>query len=82
MRWVGHAVCTEEMRNVDKIFVRKPEGKRNLRTLRHTWEDNIVMDIREIRWEVMDWICQVEERDQWWAVVNTVFRFHKRWGIS
>jgi hypothetical protein len=30
-----------EMRNMFKILVRKPEGKRPLRRLRHRWEDNV-----------------------------------------
>jgi hypothetical protein len=30
------------------------------------------MDIREIRWENVDWIHLAEDRDQWPAVVNTV----------
>jgi hypothetical protein len=30
---------------------REPEGSRPLGRPRHTWEDNIKMDVREIRWE-------------------------------
>jgi len=37
-----------EMRNVFKILVGKPEGKRPLGR-RRRWVDNIRMDIREIR---------------------------------
>jgi hypothetical protein len=33
------------------ILVGKPEGKRPLGRPRHMWEDNIKMDIREIRLE-------------------------------
>jgi hypothetical protein len=29
------------------------------------------MDLREIVWEVVDWIHLSHDRDQWWAVVNT-----------
>jgi hypothetical protein len=36
------------------------------------WEDNIKMDLREIRWCRMDWIHLAQDRDQWIAVVNTV----------
>jgi hypothetical protein len=41
------------------------------------------MDLREIGWEVVDWIHLAQDRDQWWAVVNKVriFGFHKRRGI-
>jgi hypothetical protein len=31
---------------------------------RHRWEDNIRMDLREIGWEVADWIHLVQDADQ------------------
>jgi hypothetical protein len=36
--------------------VRKPEGKRPLERSRGRWEDNIKMDLREMRWGGMDWL--------------------------
>jgi hypothetical protein len=45
-----------EMRNVYKILVRKPGGRRPLGRPRHGWEDNIRMDVREMGWKVVDWI--------------------------
>jgi hypothetical protein len=30
------------------------------------------MDLREIGWDVMDWIDLAEVRDQWMALVNMV----------
>jgi hypothetical protein len=41
MKWVG-------MRNVHKILVERPEGKRVLRSSRHKWEDNVTMDLWEV----------------------------------
>jgi hypothetical protein len=35
-------------------------------------EDNIRLDLREIRWEDVDWICVAQDRDQWQALVNMV----------
>jgi hypothetical protein len=32
--------------------------------------NNIKMDLREIGW--IDWIDLAQDRDQWWALVNTV----------
>jgi hypothetical protein len=29
------------------------------------WENNIKMDLREIGWEVVDWMHLVQDRDQW-----------------
>jgi hypothetical protein len=34
------------MRNAYKILVRKSEGKRPLRKLRHRWEENIGMNLK------------------------------------
>jgi hypothetical protein len=61
-----------EKSNVYRILVGKPEGKRPLGRPRRRWEDNIRMDLREIRWGGMDWIDLAQDRDQWRAVVNTV----------
>jgi len=30
------------------------------------------MDIRDVRWVVVDWIHLVQDNIQWWALVNTV----------
>jgi hypothetical protein len=30
------------------------------------------MELREIEWNVMDWIDLAQDRDQWRALVNTV----------
>jgi hypothetical protein len=46
MRWAGHVACMREQRNVYKVFVGKPEGKRPLERPRHRWEDGIRMDLR------------------------------------
>jgi hypothetical protein len=35
-------------------------------------EDNIRIDLREIRWEDVDWMNVDQDRDQWRALVNTV----------
>jgi len=49
MRLAGRVAWMGEMRNACKILVRKPEGMRPLRRCRHTWEDNIRMDLRGSR---------------------------------
>jgi hypothetical protein len=53
-----------EMRSTCKILVRKREGKRPLGRPRRGWEDNIRIDLREITWEVVDWVQLAQERDQ------------------
>jgi hypothetical protein len=34
--------------------------------------DNIKIDLREIGWDVKDWIELAQDRDQWRTLVNTV----------
>jgi hypothetical protein len=59
-------------RNVYRILVGKPEGKRRLGRPRRRWEGNIKMDLREIGWRGVDWIDLAQDRDQWRALVSTV----------
>jgi hypothetical protein len=61
-----------EGRNVYRILVRKPEGKRPLERQRRRWEDGINMDLREIGWESVEWNHLAQDRDRWRAVVNAV----------
>jgi hypothetical protein len=53
-----------EKRNAYRILMRKPEGKRPLGRPRRRWVDNIKIDLREIRWDCMDWIDLAQDRDQ------------------
>jgi hypothetical protein len=50
MRWAGHVARMGEGRNVYRVLVGKPEGKRPLGRPRSRWEDGIKMDLREIDW--------------------------------
>jgi hypothetical protein len=36
------------------------------------WEDNIKMDLQEIRQGDMDWIDLIQDRDRWRALLNAV----------
>jgi hypothetical protein len=55
-----------------KVLVGKPVGKRPLGRLRHRWEDGIRTDLREIGWEVVEWIHLAQYRDWWQILVNVV----------
>jgi hypothetical protein len=63
---------TCEKRNVYRLLVGKPEGKRQLGRPRHKWIDNIKMDLLEIGVNVVDWIGLAEDRYMWRALVNVV----------
>jgi hypothetical protein len=72
MGWAGHVARMGEMKNAYNILVVKHEWKRPLERPRLGWEDNDRMDLRVIDWEGVDWIHLAQDRDQQWAVVNTV----------
>jgi hypothetical protein len=61
-----------EERNVYKVLVGKPEGKRPLLRLTYRWEDGIRMDLREIGLGGVDWIRLAQDTDRWPAVVSAV----------
>jgi hypothetical protein len=79
MRWAGHVARMGETRNAYRILVGKPEEKRPLGRPRRRWVDNIMIDLREIGWDGIDWIDLAEDRDQWRALVNTVDSH--RWAV-
>jgi hypothetical protein len=72
MRWAGHVTRIGEKRNVYKLLVGKPEGKRPLGRPRRGWIDNIKMDLLEIGLSVVDWICLAQDRYRWRTLVNSV----------
>jgi hypothetical protein len=54
----------KKQKNTYRILVGMPEGKGPLGRPRHSWVDNIKMDLREIWWDGMDWIDLAQNRDQ------------------
>jgi hypothetical protein len=61
-------------RNAYKILVGEPEGKRPLRRPRNRWEDNIRKNLKEMRWEGVDWMYLAQDRYQSWVFVNMVMK--------
>jgi hypothetical protein len=61
-----------EKRNVYRLLVGKPEGKRPLGRPRRSWIDNIKMNLLEIGVSVVDWIGLAQYRYRWRALVNSV----------
>jgi hypothetical protein len=55
MRWAEHVARKGEERNVHRVLMGEPEGKRPLGRPRRRWEDRVRMDLREIGWGSVDW---------------------------
>ena len=55
------------------VLVGKPEGKRPLvRPSSSSWDDNIKIDLQEVKCGGMDWMELAQDRDRWWALVTAV----------
>jgi hypothetical protein len=54
------------------VLMGKPEGKRPLGRPKRSWQDNIKMDLQEVRCRDMDSIDLARVRDRWRALVNEV----------
>jgi hypothetical protein len=61
-----------EKRNVYRLLVRKPEGRRPLGRLRRRWINNIKINLLEIGLSVVNWIGLAQDRYRWRALVNAV----------
>jgi hypothetical protein len=72
MRWAGHVARMGEKRNVYRLLVGKPDGKRPLGRPRRGLIDNIKMDLLEMGLNVVDWIGLAQDRCRWRALVNSV----------
>jgi hypothetical protein len=71
MRRAGHVAHRGKMRNSYKVLDGKSEWTKQLGRARCRWED-IKIELKEIRYESVDWIHLDQDRNQWWALANTV----------
>jgi hypothetical protein len=72
MRWAGLVARMGEKRNVYRLLVGKPEGKRPQGRPRRRWMNNIKMDLLEMGLNVVDWTGLAQDRYRWRALVNFV----------
>jgi hypothetical protein len=61
-----------EKRNVYRLLVAKPEGKRPLGRPRRRWMDNIKMGLLLIVLSIVDWIGLIQDRYRQRILVNAV----------
>jgi hypothetical protein len=72
MRLAGYVARKGEKKNVYRLLVGKPDGRRPLGKPRRRWLDNIRMDLVEVGWGDVDWIGLVQDRNRWRTLVNSV----------
>jgi hypothetical protein len=61
-----------EGRDVYRVLVGRPECKRPLGRPKHSWDNNIKLDLREIGFDVANWIQLDQDTVHWRTFVNTV----------
>jgi hypothetical protein len=72
MRWAEHVAQMGEKRNVQRLLVGKPEGKRPLGRPRRRWIDKIKMDFLDVGLGSVNRIGLAQDRYRWRTLVNTV----------
>ena len=82
MRRAGHVTRMGEERGVYRVLVGKSEGRRRLGRSRHTWVDNIRMDIQEVWCGYVDWIGVAQDRDRWRTLVTAVMNLQVPWNVG
>jgi len=68
MKWTDYVAYMGD-KDAYKVLDRKPQGKRPL------WRSKPKMDHNEVGYEGVDWIHEVQVRDQWQALVNMIMNF-------
>jgi hypothetical protein len=74
MRWAVHAARVGESRDVYRVCLEQPEGRRPLRRPKRRWEDNIKMDLQEVGCGSMDWIDLAQDGDKRRDFVTAVMK--------
>jgi hypothetical protein len=64
MSWVGHVARMGEGRDVFRVLIGGPGGKKPHGRHRRRWEDDIKVDLREIGLDGGNWIQLVQDRVQ------------------
>ena len=70
-----------------RVLVGKPEGRRPLGRPRYRWVDNIRMDnirmdLQEVGCGYMDWIGLAQDRDRWRTLVSAVMNLRVPWNMG
>jgi len=67
-----YTILYTEEREVYRVLVGKPEGRRPLGRHRRRRVDNIRMDLQDVGCGYIDWIGLAQDRDRWRTLVSAV----------
>jgi hypothetical protein len=70
IKWARHVARIGDGRGLYRVLVEKPERKRTLGKLRRRWDDNIKMDLQEVRYGDVECIDMAQDWDRWRALVT------------
>ena len=70
MRWAGHVERMGRGEACTGFWWKKPERKTPLGRPSCRWEENVTMDIQEVRCGGIDWIKLAQDTERWQALVN------------
>jgi hypothetical protein len=71
LKWAELVTHMAEGWGAYRIFMVQHEGQRTLGRPRHSWVDNIEMDLQEIEGSV-DWMGLTHDKERWCAVMYAV----------
>jgi len=69
---IGGACGNHRRDDTCRILFSNFEGVRQLGRPKRWWKDNIKINLKEIRYEEVDWIHVAQDWDLWQAAANTV----------
>ena len=72
VKWSGHVARMGERRDVYRVLVGKPEGKRPLGRPWRRWDDNMKINLQDVGCGGMDCIELAQDREGWRTLVNVV----------